>query len=124
MRARTGGIPSAGPSNRAFAMAWNGVGIGIFVLLLVNIIVVWRIQNPIVLVLQAPTYICLYGIAWFISSRLAQRRWFLGVAIACFAFSLLLAFLSYGAAEMLGFAIAIVCTALIPGVYLMMGEPH
>ena len=121
LRARFGSLKAAGPSTRAFAMAWNGVGIGILVLALVNALAFWRYQNSIVLALEAPTYICLYGIAWFVSSALVKRWWFLGVAIACFAFSVFLVLLPYPTA-MLGFAIAIVCTALIPGLYLMIGE--
>jgi hypothetical protein len=120
---RFGGLKAAGPSTRAFAMAWSGVGIGILVLALVNALAFWRYQNSIVLALEAPTYICLYGIAWFVSSALVRRWWFLGVAIACFAFSIVLVLLPYPTA-MLGFAVAIICTAFMPGVYLMTGESH
>jgi len=121
--ARFGSLKSAGPATRVFAMAWNGTGIGILVLAVVNALAVWKYRNEVVELLQAPTYICLYGVAWFISSGLVRRWWFLGVAIVCFAFSIVLVLLPFPT-SMLGFAVAIVSTALIPGLYLMLGEPH
>jgi hypothetical protein len=115
---------SANPSNHAFAMAWSGAGLGILVLFIVNIINVWRWHNQLVLTAQASTYICLYGVAWYVSAGLVKRRWFLGVALLSFAFAILFALLPFGPQQMLAFAIAIICTALIPGIYLMAQEPR
>jgi hypothetical protein len=115
---------TAGPSNLAFAMAWNGAGIGILVMAAVNVVAALKYHSPLVLVAQAPTIICLYGIAWFISSAFVRRWWFLGVAITSFAFAIALAALPYGAPQMLGFAIAIYGLVFVPGIYLMTRDSH
>ena len=116
------GVAIAGPATRGFAIAWSGVGIGIIVMCLANVITLWRTFNPQALKLQMSTYICLYGVAWYISAGLAGKRWFRGVALASFAFALELALVPFGAYQMLSFAVAIVSLALIPGIYLVTRE--
>ena len=118
------GSSLTGSSTRAFSRAWSGVGIGILVVFLANVIALRRTFIPQAATLQMSTYICFYGVAWYISAGLAEKRWFLGVALAAFAFALELALVPFGAYQMLSFAVAIISLALVPGIYLVTRESH
>ena len=113
---------AAGPSTRAFGMAWSGAGAGIFIVCLASGILIWRTHDFRTIALQMSAIITLYGVAWYISAALAKTWWFLGIALLSFAFAILFTALPYGPEEMLAFALAIFCTTLLPGIYLMTRE--
>jgi len=113
---------AAGLSSLAFQAAWTGAAVGILVIAFIDQIAMWRTGNPLVFVSQSSIFICLYGIAWFISSALARRWWFLAVAVASFAMAIVIALLPYGPTQLLGLSIAVFALTVVPGAVLMRQE--
>lgn len=111
-----------GNKNRLIGTTWGGVGFSIFVFSVAFAISSWRLQNPALGTLMMPMVLVLYGLGWIITSEVSGQRWMAWVGAGCFIIAPLLAWLSLQPEQLLVYALALVCSALIPGWILMTRE--
>ncbi len=111
-----------GNKNRIVGAVWGGVGFSIFLFSVTLAILGYRLQNPQLGVLMMPVVLVLYGLGWIITAEVSAQRWMTWVGIGCFVITLLIAWLSLGPEQLLVYALALFCSALIPGWLLMAKE--
>lgn len=108
-----------GSKNRVAATAWSGIGFSIFLLSVVQAIVSLRMQAPFPGAFMMPMVLVLYGLGWLITAEASSQRWMSWVGIGCFVMTPLMAWLSFRPEQLLIYAAALVCSALIPGWILL-----
>lgn len=111
-----------GNKNRVVGAVWGGVGFSIFVFSVTLAILGYRLQNPQLGVFMMPVVLVLYGLGWIITAEVSAQRWMTWVGIGCFVITLLIAWLSLLPEQLLVYALALFCSALIPGWLLMAKE--
>lgn len=110
-----------GNKNRVVGAVWGGVGFSIFIFSVTLAILGYRLQNPQLGVFMMPVVLVLYGLGWIITAEVSAQRWMTWIGVGCFAITLLIAWLSLRPEQLLVYALALVCSALIPG-WLLMGK--
>src|SRR5262245_22814706 len=73
-----------GPSSRAFAAAWTGVGLMTWVIITILVVATPR-TSPQIWTVWPALAVSLYGGAWTSISLVRRRYWGLAVAAGCFA---------------------------------------
>lgn len=111
-----------GNKNRIVGTVWAGVGVSIFIFSVTLAILGYRLQNPQLGVFMMPVVLVLYGLGWIITAEVSAQRWMTWVGVGCFVATLLIAWLSQRPEQLLVYALALVCSALIPGWLLMAKE--
>ena len=111
-----------GNKNRVIGAVWSGIGFTIFVFSLTLGILAYRLQNPQLGVFMIPVVLMLYGLGWIISAEVSAQRWMIWVGVGCFIFAPLIAWLVLRPEYLLLYALALICSALIPGWLLMAKE--
>lgn len=111
-----------GNKNRIVGTVWAGVGVSIFIFSVTLAILGYRLQNPQLGVFMMPVVLVLYGLGWIISAEVSAQRWMTWVGVGCFVVTLLIAWLSQRPEQLLVYALALICSALIPGWLLMAKE--
>jgi hypothetical protein len=111
-----------GNKNRVIGAVWSGIGFTIFVFSLTLGILAYRLQNPQLGVFMIPVVLMLYGLGWIISAEVSAQRWMIWVGVGCFIFAPLIAWLVLRPEYLLLYALALICSALIPGWLLMTKE--
>ena len=111
-----------GNKNRLIGTTWSGIGFSIFVFSVAFAICSWRLQTSVMGTLMMPMVLVLYGLGWIITSEVSSQRWMAWVGAGCFIITPLLAWLSLQPEQLLVYALALVCSALIPGWILMTRE--
>jgi hypothetical protein len=111
-----------GNKNRVVGTVWGGIGFSIFLFSLTLAILSYRLQNSQLAVFMMPMVLGLYGLGWIITAEISAQRWMAWVGVGCFVTTLLIAWLSLRPEQLLVYALALVCSALIPGWLLMTKE--
>lgn len=111
-----------GNKNRVVGTVWGGVGFSIFLFSVILAILGYRLQNSQLGVFMMPVVLVLYGLGWIITSEVSTQRWMTWVGIGCFVITPLVAWLSLRPEQLLVYALALICSALIPGWLLMVKE--
>ncbi len=111
-----------GNKNRVVGAVWGGVGFSIFLFTAILGILSYRLQHPQLGVLMMPVVLLLYGLGWIITAEVSAQRWMTWVGVGCFVITLLVAWLSLRPEQLLVYALALICSALIPGWLLMAKE--
>lgn len=110
-----------GNKNRVVGTVWGGIGFSIFLFSLTLAILSYRLQHSQLGVFMMPIVLGLYGLGWIITAEISAQRWMTWVGMGCFVTTLLIAWLSLRPEQLLVYALALVCSALIPG-WLLMGK--
>jgi hypothetical protein len=111
-----------GNKNRVIGAVWGGVGFSIFLFSVTLAILAYRLQTPQLGVFMMPVVLVLYGLGWIITAEVSAQRWMTLVGIGCFIVVPLIAWLSLRPEQLLLYALALICSALIPGWLLMAKE--
>ena len=124
LKSRAAAQPGAhAPGNRAAAMAWAGVGWGIFTLAVCLNLVCWRAHSLAPLMMVPSIVMILYGLGWSVAAVVSRQKWIWLVAIGSYASAVLTAFYSASTDVYLIYAAAIALLIAIPGLVLMRQEP-
>lgn len=108
-----------GNKNRVVGTVWSGIGFSIFLFSLTLAILSYRLGNSQLGVFMMPIVLGLYGLGWIITAEISAQRWMTWVGVGCFVTTLLIAWLSLRPEQLLVYALALICSALIPGWLLM-----
>jgi hypothetical protein len=111
-----------GNKNRVVGTVWSGIGFSIFLFSVTLAILTYRLQTPQLGALMMPIVLGLYGLGWIITAEISAQRWMTLVGIGCFVVVPLIAWLSLRPEQLLLYALALICSALIPGWLLMAKE--
>lgn len=111
-----------GNKNRVVGTVWSGIGFSIFLFSVTLAILTYRLQTPQLGALMMPIVLGLYGLGWIITAEISAQRWMSLVGIGCFVVVPLIAWLSLRPEQLLLYALALICSALIPGWLLMAKE--
>lgn len=116
------GLKVQGNKNRVVGTVWGGIGFSIFLFSVTLGILAYRLQNPQLGMFMMPMVLALYGLGWIITSEVSAQRWMTWIGIGCFVITPLIAWLSLRPEQLLVYALALICSALIPGWLLMAKE--
>jgi hypothetical protein len=105
--------------NRLINAAWSAAGVTIFVYWLASSLLAVRLDDGIVMVTMAPAVMSIYGLVWWIKGSLTGIRWMRVLALLSFASVFVLALAVGSPYVWLSYTVALVATALLPGLYLM-----
>lgn len=120
---RAGRRPGASaPANRAAGMAWAGVGMAIFTMMIALWIVAWRTRSPDALWMMAPAVMALYGVAWFTCAAVSRERWVWLPAVGSLAAAVISALFATSQLSTLVNGLLILAIALVPGIGLVVAE--
>lgn len=111
-----------GNKNRIVGTVWGGVGFSIFIFSVTLAILTYRLQNPHLGAFMMPVVLVLYGLGWIITAEVSAQRWMTWIGVGCFVITPLVAWLSLRPEQLLVYALALICSALIPGWLLMVKE--
>lgn len=111
-----------GNKNRVVGTVWGGIGFSIFLFSLTLAILSYRLQNSQLGVFMMPMVLVLYGLGWIITAQVSAQRWMTLVGVGCFIIVPLIAWMSLRPEQLLVYALALICSALIPGWLLMAKE--
>jgi hypothetical protein len=103
----------------ATALAWQGVGMTIFILFVCLSIIGWRSHSFAPLQVMPSIDLALYGLAWMVAAVVYRQRWVVVATVGYDVMAIVLAVLSDSTSVMLVFAMALVPLAIVPGVVLM-----
>lgn len=119
LKSRMRGAPGAarGP-NRAMGAALKGVGLSSFALWGAFILASVRTGEWVIMDMFSVVILALYGGAWFMAAAVSGRGWLNAVASAAFIIAVATAWLVGRPEFYLAYAVALVLTALIPGLLL------
>ena len=105
--------------NRAINAAWTAVGFGIFAFWMGTAVMAYQRGDGFLMNVISLQVLSVYGIAWLVAGAMTGRFWMKLTAFAAFAtIPILGAFVGTGE-EFLIYAIALVLTAVVPGVRLV-----
>ena len=109
----------ANTTNVVIGAAWSAAGWGIFAFFVAVYIVAARTDSYAVLNTVAPAVLVLYGVCWKLSAEITRQRWMNGVTALTFV-ALLLVAASIGTRwTWIAYAVALVLSGVLPGLYLM-----
>jgi hypothetical protein len=109
----------ANTTNAVIGAAWSAAGWGIFAFFVAVYIVAARTDSYAVLNTVAPAVLVLYGVCWKLSAEITRQRWMNGVTALTFV-ALLLVAASIGTRwTWIAYAVALVLSGVLPGLYLM-----
>jgi hypothetical protein len=120
LKSRTGAKQSA--SNAVFGIAWSACAIGVLTAFAAIWIIAAAVGSNIVLNGYVPMIFSFYGVAWFTSAALANRRWMYAAATGSFAFCLIMAALADRPVQLLVMGLALLLLLSLPGLQLMREE--
>lgn len=104
---------------RAIALAWQGVGWGLFFMFAAIGIATWRTQSAILISFSPAIVLGLYGAAWSVAAAVTAKRWLMLAAAGSFLGALISAWLVTDTAQWLFYAFALFMLALVPGVVVL-----
>lgn len=111
---------SEGTASGAAGFAWQGVGIGCFVIFAALALASWRTQSPL-LILFAPSIVfVLYGAAWIAAGAALRRGWVQLTGWASFAASGLTAWFIGEPVSYLIYAAGLILLAFLPGLVFVL----
>ena len=116
MRTPSGG---RGPVSRANRTVWIGTGFGISAVAISYFAAAYTTGDWIIMNLSASTVLAFYGLAWLVTAAVNQARTPGLLAAGCFISAALLGFVINSPNLLLGYAIALILFALIPGLAYM-----
>jgi hypothetical protein len=111
------------PANRAVAVAWSGVGGGIYLYVACTFLTIWQSRSGAPMLMMPSVVMVLYGVAWAVSAAMTKDRLLWVVTLTSYAAALAMALFAASQDLLLFFAIAIFITAFVPGVILWRREP-
>lgn len=111
-----------GNKNRVVGTVWGGIGFSIFLFSVTLAILSYRLPNSQLGVFMMPMVLVLYGLGWIITAQVSAQRWMTLVGVGCFIVVPLIAWMSLRPEQFLVYALALICSALIPGWLLMAKE--
>ena len=111
-----------GNKNRVVGTVWGGIGFSIFLFSVTLAILSYRLPNSQLEAFMMPMVLVLYGLGWIITAEVSAQRWMTLVGIGCFVVVPLIAWMSLRPEQLLVYALALICSALIPGWLLMAKE--
>jgi hypothetical protein len=111
-----------GNKNRVVGVVWGGIGFSIFVFSVTLAILAYRLQAAYLGAFMIPVVLVLYGLGWIITAEVSAQRWMIWVGVGCFVFTPLIAWFALRPEHLLLYALALICSALIPGWLLMAKE--
>ncbi|HSX50471.1 MAG TPA: hypothetical protein VLF09_05915 [Cellvibrio sp.] len=111
-----------GNKNRVVGAVWGGIGFSIFLFSVTLAILSYRLQSAQLGVFMMPVVLVLYGLGWIITAEVSAQRWMTLIGVGCFIVVPLVAWMSLRPEQLLLYALALVCSALIPGWLLMTKE--
>lgn len=111
-----------GNKNRVVGAIWGGIGFSIFLFSVTLAILSYRLQSAQLGVFMMPVVLVLYGLGWIITAEVSAQRWMTLIGVGCFIVVPLVAWMSLRPEQLLLYALALVCSALIPGWLLMTKE--
>ena len=106
-------------SNRAVNAVWSGIGFGIFAFWVGVAMMAYRGSEAFVLNTISLQVLSVYGIGWLVAAAITREGWMTFTAIAAFGTVPVLGLFVGTGHEYLIYAIALVLTAVIPGVRLL-----
>jgi hypothetical protein len=115
-------LKAQGNKNRVVGTVWAGIGFSIFLFSLTLAILSYRLPNAQLEVFMMPMVLVLYGLGWIITAQVSAQRWMTLVGAGCFVVVPLIAWMSLRPEQLLVYALALICSALIPGWLLMAKE--
>jgi hypothetical protein len=122
LKRRMVGMPGAfAANNKAYGVAWSGLGGGMFGIGMALILASVRMDNTIFMGLFPPVILSLYGGAWLITAGLSDRSWPRFVGFGAIAAALLTAWMIGQVEQWLVYAAGLILFAAVPG-YVMMRE--
>jgi hypothetical protein len=122
LKRRMAGTPGAfAANNKAYAVAWGGLGGATGGIAVSLIIASVRMQDPIFMALFPPVILSVYGGAWLITAGLSDRAWPRYVGLGSIAAALLTAWMVGQTEQWLVYALGFLLFAIVPG-YAMMRE--
>lgn len=105
-------------SNRAINAAWAAIGFGIFAFWMGTAVMAYQRGDGFLMNTVSLQVLSVYGIGWLVAAAMTRRGWMKVTAFAAFAtIPVLGAFVGTGQ-EFLIYAIALVLTAVVPGLRL------
>jgi len=105
--------------NRLINATWSAAGFGIFVYWAASSILATRLDNAVVMATMAPAVMVIYGLVWWIKGSLTGSAWMRGLALISFASVFLVALAMGSPFAWLTYSVALLATALLPGLHLM-----
>lgn len=105
--------------NRLINAAWSAAGVTILVYWLASSLLALRLDDGIVMVTMAPAVMSIYGLVWWVKGSLTGIPWMRVLALLSFASVFVLALAVGSPYVWLSYTVALVATALLPGLYLM-----
>ena len=109
----------ANTTNAVIGAAWSAAGWGIFAFFLAVYIVAARMDSYAVLNTIALAVLVLYGMCWKLSAEITRQRWMNGVTALTFVALLLVAASMGSQWTWIAYAVALVLSGVLPGLYLM-----
>jgi hypothetical protein len=106
-------------TNRVVGAAWSAVGLGIFAFFVAVAIVAARSGNGFIMNSIALAVLTLYGSAWQLTGAVTGQRWMTRVTVLTFASLLIVAAAVGTPYAWVAYAVALVVSAVVPGLYLM-----
>jgi hypothetical protein len=117
-------VAASDTANRAFAIAWQAAGYGIFTIALCGWILAWRTPTALTFWMMWVGGLSLYGGAWLVCWRITLRRWMFWTAMASYFVAIIGVLMPLGPYLLLVFSGSIFSLVLVPGLYLIFGEAH
>jgi hypothetical protein len=110
-------------NNRAYSIAWGGLGGATFGIAASLIIAAARMKDPVIMGLFPPVILSLYGGGWLVGAALSDRSWLRWVGFAAIAAALGTALLIGRDEQWLAYAAALILLAALPGYALARQAP-
>ena len=106
-------------SNRAVNAVWSGIGFGIFAFWVGVSMMAYQRDEMFVMNTIALQVLSVYGIGWLVAAAITREGWMTFTAVSAFATVPVLGLAVGTGNEYLIYAIALVLTAVVPGVRLI-----
>lgn len=106
-------------NNRALNAVWTAAGFGIFFFWIGMSIISWRRADASAMSTMPIFVLALYGAAWSATSVITRQAWIRLIAGLTFVSVVLVSWLSESAHLYLGYAAALVLSAVVPGAVMM-----
>jgi hypothetical protein len=122
LKRRMAGTPGAfAANNKAYSIAWSGLGGATGGIAFALIIASVRMNDAVFMGLFPPVILSVYGGAWLIAAGLSDRAWPRYVGLGAIAAALLTAWMIGETGQWLVYALGFILFAIVPG-YVMMRE--